>query len=273
MRLILEVWRYSRPKQPELWVEFRSYNRGEVFWHNIGLLFLTWINNYIHYKVWDEITYPFPNFNGAMFRSYNRDGVVWRSIGHLLRLLTWINNYIHHKVWDEITYPFPNFNGAMFRSYNRDGVVWRSIGHLLLLLTWMNNYIHYKVWDEITYPLPNFNGAEFRSYNRDEVIMAQHMSSFTNIHYKLWDEITYRFSKDPLFQPTLYCACDYLSMLVLKLSISLNGAPEINWNMMTSSNGNIFALLAFVRGIHRPPVNSPHKGQWRGALMFSLICV
>ena len=28
-----------------------------------------------------------------------------------------------------------------------------------------------------------------------------------------------------------------------------------------------------VRGIHRSPVNSPHKGQWRGALMFSLICV
>ena len=28
----------------------------------------------------------------------------------------------------------------------------------------------------------------------------------------------------------------------------------------------------FVRGIHRSPVNSLHKGQWRGALMFSLIC-
>ena len=28
----------------------------------------------------------------------------------------------------------------------------------------------------------------------------------------------------------------------------------------------------FVRRIHRSPVNSPHKGQWRGALMFSLIC-
>ena len=24
----------------------------------------------------------------------------------------------------------------------------------------------------------------------------------------------------------------------------------------------------FVRGIHRSPVNSPHKGHWRGALMF-----
>ena len=32
--------------------------------------------------------------------------------------------------------------------------------------------------------------------------------------------------------------------------------------MMTSSNGNIF----------RVTVNSPHKGQWRGGLMFSLIC-
>ena len=27
----------------------------------------------------------------------------------------------------------------------------------------------------------------------------------------------------------------------------------------------------FVGGIHRSPVNSPHKGQWRGALMFTLI--
>ena len=28
----------------------------------------------------------------------------------------------------------------------------------------------------------------------------------------------------------------------------------------------------FVRGIHRSPGKSPHKGQWRWALMFSLIC-
>ena len=28
----------------------------------------------------------------------------------------------------------------------------------------------------------------------------------------------------------------------------------------------------FVRGIRRTPVNSPHKGQWRGAWMLSLIC-
>ena len=28
----------------------------------------------------------------------------------------------------------------------------------------------------------------------------------------------------------------------------------------------------FVRGIHRSQVNSPHKGQWRGATLVSLIC-
>ena len=59
--------------------------------------------------------------------------------------------------------------------------------------------------------------------------------------------------------------------------------------MMTSLKGNIFRVTGhlcgeftgkhlprnwpFVQGIHRSPVNSPHKGQRRGALMFSLICV
>ena len=33
------------------------------------------------------------------------------------------------------------------------------------------------------------------------------------------------------------------------------------------------ALLALCVGIHRWPVNSPHKGQWRRAVMFSLVSV
>ena len=42
--------------------------------------------------------------------------------------------------------------------------------------------------------------------------------------------------------------------------------------MMMSSNGNIFRITGPLRGEFTGPVNSPHKGQWRGALMFSLIC-
>ena len=39
-------------------------------------LFSTPINlnpsmDHIHYKVWDEITYPFPNFNGATVEIWN----------------------------------------------------------------------------------------------------------------------------------------------------------------------------------------------------------
>ena len=44
---------------------------------------------------------------------------------------------------------------------------------------------------------------------------------------------------------------------------------------MTSSNGNIFRVTVPLWGEftgHRSPVNSPHKDQWRGALMLSLIC-
>ena len=42
--------------------------------------------------------------------------------------------------------------------------------------------------------------------------------------------------------------------------------------MVTSSNGNIFRFTGHFCGDFTSLVNSPHKGQWRRALMFSLIC-
>ena len=45
------------------------------------------MNNYIQYKVWDEITYRFPNFNGANVK-------VWE----------WINNSIPIVIAHGITY-------------------------------------------------------------------------------------------------------------------------------------------------------------------------
>ena len=50
-------------------------------------------------------------------------------------------------------------------------------------------------------------------------------------------------------------------------------------NMMTSSNGNIHKMETFVALLDICAGNSPvtgefpYKGQWRGALMLSLICV
>ena len=39
--------------------------QGSFYWH--GLTFIpAWINNHMPSKVWDEITYPFPNFNRSL---------------------------------------------------------------------------------------------------------------------------------------------------------------------------------------------------------------
>ena len=39
----------------------------------------------------------------------------------------------------------------------------------------------------------------------------------------------------------------------------------------TSANGNFFRVTGLLRGVHRSVLNSPRKGQWGGALMFSFI--
>ena len=54
------------------------------------------------------------------------------------------------------------------------------------------------------------------------------------------------------------------------LNIPLPGAQLVNDDIIKWKHFPRY--WPFVWGIHRSPVNSPHKGQWRGALMFSLIC-
>ena len=58
------------------------------------------------------------------------------------------------------------------------------------------------------------------------------------------------------------------NMCAILLCAVSDGMHALGKIMMTSSNGN--ALLVICAG--NSPVNSPHKGQWHGALMFSLIC-
>ena len=53
------------------------------------LLISAWISNHIYYKMWDEIIYQFPNFNGAAIE-------VWE----------WISNFIPHFIGHVISYPW-----------------------------------------------------------------------------------------------------------------------------------------------------------------------
>ena len=61
------------------------------------------------------------------------------------------------------------------------------------------------------------------------------------------------------------------SVFIIRLGedLKFNSLPSLLLHE-TSSNGNISVLLALCAGNSPVPVNSPHKGQWRGALMFSL---
>ena len=68
---------FCNSTSPWLWARF-------VFRYS---LVLTWISNYMLGKVWDEITYPFPNFNGFTVE-------VWERISY----------FIPHFTRDVITY-------------------------------------------------------------------------------------------------------------------------------------------------------------------------
>ena len=69
--------------------------------HGQGPPLLTWFNLnpnmdkqlLIIYKVWDRITYPFPNFNGACRNTW------WRSRGALIFSLIciWINSWVNNR--------------------------------------------------------------------------------------------------------------------------------------------------------------------------------
>ena len=56
----------------------------------------TWISNNIHYYLWNEITYPFQNFNGAT-----------------VDVREWLSNFIRHFINYVITYPRWNLSSDM----------------------------------------------------------------------------------------------------------------------------------------------------------------
>ena len=66
--------------------------------------------------------------------------------------------------------------------------------------------------------------------------------------------------RSPIARPNVYCFIVWPTFYAVHYHDDV-----IKWKQIPR-------YWPFVPGIHRSPVNSPHKGQWRGALMFSLIC-
>ena len=82
-----------------------------------------------------------------------------------------------------------------------------------------------------------------------KLLFAQRASNYYGIRNDSYDSISWQAYRIPSF-PESFISCH---------------DDVIKWKHFPR-------YWPFVRGIHRSPVNSPHKGQWRGALMYSLIC-
>ena len=86
-----------------------------------------------------------------------------------------------------------------------------------------------------------------------------------------------------LFIPSIYYRVDKHLLIVrmcipVWLHVSLFPGPSC-LHLFSVFHDDVIKWIHFPRywtfvwGIHRSPVNSPHKGQWRRALMYSFICV
>ena len=100
--------------------------------------------------------------------------------------------------------------------------------------------------------------------SRKQMLVLTWLSPQTRVDLPLAEEDT-----ASLIDYTLGCfvlhfiiAISYLSVL---LRLCLSHGDVTKWKHFPR-------YWPFVRGIHRSPVNWPHKGQWRRAFMFSLIC-
>ena len=63
------------------------YDQAPLYWNGWTLISV-WINNHKPWKLWNEITYPFPNLNGAIVEAWD-----------------WISCFISHVIMDMIICP------------------------------------------------------------------------------------------------------------------------------------------------------------------------
>ena len=155
--------------------------------------------------------------------------------------------------------------------------------------------------DEITYVFPNFNGVSVEVWEWINNFLSQfagHVtvcacgicvksvgSAWTNFKCQILIEFRTELGSETAEPSSVE---EFLSAFEFKTSFTGTFSCKSHFDQF---RGNILHCIVqldpswwrhqmdcprywpFVRGIHRSPVNSPHKGQWHGALMFYLICV
>ena len=139
---------------------------------------------------------------------------------------------------------------------------------------------------------PHWIGHHYSCIKTNDVVISRrtyNLFTMKSCHGKvsnttgfLWDEST---DDRWVFRKSQQCEDVVFPLLLASTSCWTNRANfcyhwllQVMWDSATLHDDVIKwkhfpRYWPFERGIHRSPVNSPHKGQWRGALMFSLIWV
>ena len=120
---------------------------------------------------------------------------------------------------------------------------------------WINNHISGFIRVVATHPYPN---CLTKLPLNVSMIMSWHGNAF-RITGPLWGESTVH------WWITLTKGQWCVPLVFPSLIVWTSHDDVIKWKHFPR-------YWPFVRGIHRSPVNTPHKGRWRGVLMFSLIC-
>ena len=124
------------------------------------------------------------------------------------------------------------------------------------------------MWDGITYPSPKFSCAAVKIWEW----IINFIPRFTGhvILYPCWRIST---SWSILVKRALWIII--MSWYIIKIipvrECLSNFIPNLHHDGVIERK-HFPRNWPSVRGIHRSPVNSPRKGQWRWALIFSLIC-
>ena len=151
-------------------------------------------------------------------------------------------NYIHYEVWDEITISFPNINGFTVE-----------------ISAWISNFIPNFIMDEIIYPCWDLSESLLVKW-ATEVVIHSKTAMFSN---RLRLVVKANVLKPSVSRLEFRIVYKHYSDVIMGALVSQITSVSIVYSTVCSGTDprkhQSSASLAFVRGIHREPVNSPHK--------------
>ena len=132
---------------------------------------------------------------------------------------------------------------------------WPQIRQIDPIMTWFDKY-----FERLTWFVLRFFMQKLGQKNLDHELGPQFFFN-ENFRKLVWLNLFVR------------CIFSYWIAFYENLDIGVSVVHGSIWHDDVIKCKHFPRYWPFVRGIHRPPVNFQRNGQWRGALMFSLICV